>query len=98
MLLGESYPLLGGKMKVRVLFADASYGPDQLKVLCKAFDAAWDQLAPNRGKDPDAVEAARMRLANIILGLSNKGMLDHDQLTNAALALMRVSNEGSPST
>ena len=85
-------------MKVRVLFADASYGPDQLKVLCKAFDAAWDQLAPNVSKRPDAVEAARMRLANIILGLANKGIFDHDQLTNAALVLMAASQESSPST
>ena len=85
-------------MKLRVFFADASYGPDQIKVLCKAFDAAWDQLAPNRSKDPDAVEAARTRLANMVLGLANKGVLDYDQLTNAALALMEASNEGSPST
>ena len=83
-------------MKVRVLFADASYGPDQLKVLCKAFDDAWEIVAPDISTRPDAIEAARMRLANIILGLANDESIGVENITSAAVQLMATAKKATP--
>lgn len=57
-----------GAMKARVLIEGASLGPDDLKAACQAFDDAWAKIAP-RYKSPNATEAARMRLASLILSL-----------------------------
>ena len=46
----------------------ASYSPEQLKALGKAFDDAWKQLAPTVSKRAEAIESARLKLANAILG------------------------------
>ena len=35
----------------------------------KAFDDAWDSIAGNFGDDPELVEAARAKLAKVILNL-----------------------------
>jgi hypothetical protein len=55
-------------MKARILIESASLGPDDLKTAGQAFDNAWSQIATHY-KSPDAVEAARMRLATLILSL-----------------------------
>ena len=55
-------------MKARVLIESASLGPDDLKIAFQAFDGAWAQIAA-RYTSPDAIEAARMRLATLILSL-----------------------------
>ena len=55
-------------MKARNLVQNASYSPDQLKVIGKAFDDAWALIAPTISQRPEAVEAARLKLANAILG------------------------------
>jgi hypothetical protein len=44
-------------MKARQLIDGASYGPDALKVIVKAFDEAWVMIAGNY--DSASVEAAR---------------------------------------
>jgi hypothetical protein len=55
-------------MKARVLIESASLGPDDLKTVCQAFDKAWAEIA-TRYKSAHATEAARMRLASLILSL-----------------------------
>ena len=55
-------------MKARILIESAALGPDDLKIAGQAFDSAWSQIATHY-KSPDAVEAARMRLATLILSL-----------------------------
>ena len=75
-------------MKPRLLIANAAYGPEGLKQVYKAFDDAWLTIGPGVGNDPLAVEAVRVRLSNIILGLANNGNLDAEQLTHAAVRLM----------
>jgi hypothetical protein len=55
-------------MKARVLIESASLGPDDLKTAFKAFDGAWTDIAA-RYRTTDAIEAARMRLATLILSL-----------------------------
>jgi hypothetical protein len=74
------------------LIANASYGPDQIKVLTQAFDEAWGQIVPNVGDRPEAREAGRYRLATLILRLAhNGGQLDVDKLRDTAVDLMRAN-------
>jgi hypothetical protein len=78
-------------MKARQLIASGSYGPDQLKALGKAFDDAWDRIAPTVSKRPKAIETARLKLADIVLGLAKMGNFDPQWLADAAVQAM-----GSP--
>jgi hypothetical protein len=55
-------------MKARVIIESASLGPEELKTAFRAFDGAWAQIAA-RYKSPETVEAARIRLATLILSL-----------------------------
>jgi hypothetical protein len=75
-------------MKARQAIASASYGPEQLKALGRAFDDAWQQIAPTVSKRPRAVEAARLKLADVILGLARKGNLDARWLADTAVQVM----------
>lgn len=74
-------------MKARQLIGKSSYGPDELKILFKAFDDAWDVIAPTISGRAEAIEAARMKLANIILSLAQNGRRDAEQIKNAALQM-----------
>ena len=80
-------------MKARELIRNASYGPEQLKVLFTAFDQAWESMAADVGTEPVAVEAARLKLANVILRLGDQAK-DPDWLENAALQIMRATMGG----
>jgi hypothetical protein len=75
-------------MKARQLIGGASYGPDELKVLFKAFDEVWEGLAPHVEDDPQAIEAARLKLANIVLGLAVYGSNDAERIKSTALQIM----------
>ena len=75
-------------MKARQLINNASYGPERLKVLFQAFDDAWEELAGNLGDNKLAKQAARLKLANVILDLGRDGSHDPDQIKNAALKTM----------
>jgi hypothetical protein len=63
-------------MKARQRIASASYGPDELKALGKAFDDAWDRVSPHISDRAGAIEAARLTLADIVLGLAMTGNFD----------------------
>lgn len=76
-------------MKARRLIETASYDPEQLKAIGKAFDEAWEQIAPEVSARPAAIEAARLKLAQFVLGLAKNGNLDSRLLTDAAVELMR---------
>jgi hypothetical protein len=57
-------------MQPRQIARATSFGPDELRVIFRAYDDAWSEIAPTVGHDPAAVEAARMVLATIVLGLA----------------------------
>jgi hypothetical protein len=79
-------------VKAQALIAGAWFGPDQIKVLTQAFDEAWSQIAPDVDERPDAIEAARYRLATLILGMAHSGgQLDGDRLRDTAVALMHAN-------
>jgi hypothetical protein len=62
----------GCAVKTRRLIAGASYGPKTLKINGQAFDGAWAKIAHHFQDQPE-MEAARLRLANIVLDLRSKG-------------------------
>jgi hypothetical protein len=75
-------------VKARTLFVSVSLGPDEIKTLTRVFDEAWVLVAPSVSARPEAIEAARGRLANLILGLAqNAGKLDAEQLRDDAVHL-----------
>jgi len=57
-------------VKARHLIGTASFGPEKLNILYRAFDEAWNDIAPNFGDNRLAIEAARVRLANVILAIA----------------------------
>ena len=59
-----------------------------MKALGTAFDDAWERIAPSVSSSPEAIEAARLKLAEIVLGLAKNGNPDPQQLGDAAVQLM----------
>jgi hypothetical protein len=81
--------------EARQLIEGASYGPEALKIVCQAFDDAWSSIAANFEGDPSAIEAARLKLANIILSFPHSEIRDVEQIRNSWLQIMALSY-GSP--
>jgi hypothetical protein len=75
-------------MKAYQLIADATFDPDQLRAIRKAFDDAWAQIAPQISQRPEAIEAGRLKLASIALSVAKRGTLDPVQLSEEAMKLM----------
>jgi hypothetical protein len=63
-----------------------SFPPETLSVLCRAFDTAWAELAPN--VRPEDVEKTRVRLAGAVLSLASEDSRDAPMLARAALHVM----------
>jgi hypothetical protein len=68
----ESTVVLGA----RQLFGGSAYGPENLKVIGQAFDQAWQAIAPLVDDNVLAHEAARLKLANMILSVASSEKLD----------------------
>jgi hypothetical protein len=77
-------------MKARQIIEDTAYGPEKMKVLFQAFDEAWTSIADNFGDDPSSVEAARTKLANVILGLAHADATDATRIRDSALRIMAL--------
>ena len=75
-------------MELRRLIDTASYGPEALRALAQAFDAAWQDIEGNFGNAPEVVEAARVRLANALLSVASTDSRDVKILKDAALQTM----------
>lgn len=58
------------------LFSEEAYGPENLKLICEAFDGAWEAVARIVDSTPLAREAARLKLANLILSIASNDKLD----------------------
>jgi len=82
-------------MKARQLIASGSYGPDQLRALGQAFDDAWSRIGPTVSTRPKAIEAARLKLADILLGLAKKGNFDRQWLADTAVQVVRSRLPGT---
>ena len=77
-------------MKARQLIDGATYGPDALKVIGRAFDEAWRDIAGNFGDDPSKIEAARLKLAEAVLSVAHEESRDVAALKNGALQVMAL--------
>jgi hypothetical protein len=77
-------------MKARKLIDGASFGPDALKAIGKAFDDAWLEIAVNFGTGPLQIETARLKLAEAILSVANEDSRDAGALKRAALQRMAL--------
>ena len=72
-------------MQPRQIARTTTFGPDDLKVIYKAYDAAWSEIAPKVGTDPVSAETARMALATIVLTLAAADGLAADGLKTVAV-------------
>jgi hypothetical protein len=82
-------------MKARKLIDGASFGPDALKAIGKAFDDAWLEIAVNFGTDPLQIETARLKLAEAILSVANEDSRDAGALKRAALQRLALDYRDS---
>ena len=76
----------------RELIDEATYGPETLKILYQAFDAAWDEMAPSYAGDPDRAEIARLKLANTILSFPVEEITDAEQITASSLQIVALGH------
>jgi hypothetical protein len=79
-------------MDARQLIGGAAFPPDVLKVLFDAFDDAWTEVAPDVSGDPSVVDAARLSLAGIVLGIAKAGPIDRDGIKAAAVDAFRAKH------
>jgi len=75
-------------MSALQLIDKPSFGPEALKAIGEAFDAAWTEIAEEIGADPVAIEAARLRLANAVLSDASEDSRDVEALKRGALQAM----------
>jgi hypothetical protein len=76
-------------MKARELIEGASYGPEALKAIGRAFDEAWASIAGNFSDDQ--IAAARLRLANALLAVAKDNSRDVEVMKREALDRMRMA-------
>jgi hypothetical protein len=81
---------MGSAMKAKQLIDGASYGPDAIRAIGQAFDAAWADIAGNFGSDPQDLERARLRLARAMLSIASEDSRDVEVLKRAALEQMAL--------
>ena len=77
-------------MKARGIIDGAAFGPDALKAIGQAFDAAWGDIAGNFGDLPATIELARMRLAEAVLSVASEDSRDVEALKRGALEAMAL--------
>jgi hypothetical protein len=77
--------------EARELIAGASYDPQTLNMIGKAFDEAWAIIARNYHTEL-AAEAGRLKLANIVLSLAADGERDFDKLKDRSVRVMAVDD------
>ena len=83
-------PIKGVTTKAKQLIDGASFGPEALKALGSAFDAAWADIAGNFGQDLIDMEKGRLRLANALLSIASEDSRDVAVLKRAALQRMAL--------
>ena len=68
---------------------NGSFEPASLHMLGEMFDEVWACIAPDIGNRREDVEAARNRLAAILLKLAKDGQFGPLQITRTSARLMR---------
>lgn len=75
--------------KARRTIQGACYDPETLAVLGEVLEEVWAWVASEFANDAQTVEAARIRLACIILDLAKDRQLSALQIAQTAARLMR---------
>jgi hypothetical protein len=78
-------------MKAQALISGATYGPDALKVICKAFDDAWAHIQHHFDGDVHQTEEVRLRLAHAVLAVATDTSRDPEELKDQALQVLAMS-------
>lgn len=78
-------------MKARKLIEGATYGPETLKVIGKAFDEAWSEISGHFSRNGLQAQSARLKLAHAVLAVAQEDSRDSDELKNAALQIMAMN-------
>jgi len=76
--------------EVEKLIDGISFGPDALKAIGAAFEAAWRDIADNFSHEPSAIEAARRKLAAAVLSIASEDSRNVEALRKAALVRMAL--------
>ena len=79
-------------MKARDLIEGATYGPETLKVIGKAFDDAWSEIWASTANGELQAQSARLELADAVLAIAREDSCDSDELKNAALQIMAMNS------
>jgi hypothetical protein len=58
-----------------------------------AYDEAWKDVAPRISENETTVEAARPKLASIVLTVATSESRDAEQIKSAALILMNIGGK-----
>lgn len=91
--IADSYKRLAERAEVRNarhLMDGVSFGPDALKVIGEAFDAAWAEIASNFTGNLIQNDAARLKLATSVLSIASEDSRDVQVLKRAALQRMAL--------
>jgi hypothetical protein len=78
-------------MRAKQLIQNSTYGPEKLKLLSEAFEAAQDRVVAKFGPESSAIEVARLRLASMLLLLGNSDVADPAVLKDRALEALEWS-------
>jgi hypothetical protein len=78
-------------MKARQFISEAPFNASTRKGVERAFDKAWAIVGKNY-RSPLAIEAARLKLANIVVNLAREGERDADRLTDRAIRTLLVDD------
>jgi hypothetical protein len=78
-------------MKARQFIDEATFDARTRKVITRAFDQAWMILA-KKYRSPLAIEAARLKLANIVVSLAREGEGDAAHLMDRAVRTFLVDD------
>ena len=78
-------------MKARKLIEGATYGPETLKVIGKAFDDAWSEIGSHFTPNGLQAQSMRLKLARAVLSVARDDSRDPVELKNAALQIMAMN-------
>jgi hypothetical protein len=76
--------------KAEKLIDGVSFGPDALRAVGAAFEAAWRDIADHFSPEPSAIEAARQKLAAAVLSIASDDSRNVEALKKAALIRMAL--------
>ena len=82
-------------MRAAKILAGCTYSPETLKIISKAFDDAWADIAEHFAGDAGRAAAARERLAHAVLIVATNASHESGPIKGMALQLMALSYRGS---